>query len=681
MLLFLYPFKLSEFIRAEDSTDSDAKQDLMVPATTADVLGSKPDTQDDFSSAPVGIIADSAEKSSTATISSNLADNSDRNKPEPSVAMIEEAKKPGEDVAVPEVLSESTSRDREVKVIEENNLSSHENNNVRATLEAIPKLEETFETSIAMPLEDAKLAEENDLLSLDNSSASVTARATLKLEETFGTSNPFGPGDVKLAEETTPLSLDNNSANNTPEAIPKIEEPHDSVTIPALLSELSREERVSSQVSLSGDTPQVELDMDKKSEVSSSSNVVHESDKGEENENFQVFSVPHDVPIVENPETVVEGFKDHTGMGWFQPDNSGTSEGILEKVHAISCPPKSQSEALKEGSEISSDFQDPKEPSELEVGKSKHVVEEAFIERKLISHNEREGLTDFETVKDDLTADSEEVSGKGNASSERELPGSTHELPGISTECLPCPTSSAASLNIDDKRVDDKSQVEITHTAEVGEIEKHVQIEETEREGALESACVMEKADIAEEYYIKGDTEESLTENLKVPESAKNFHDVQVDLVSKPVVDDSTFGHGKQEKEKLVVAEADATEAAGSVHGSCESENKSGGNMETVMAAQETVSVSLENSKEGEINEDRLVEKVLAPLGTASLVQAPATIGVGGDNNSGGPKPSGLQDEGETDHVTQPVAGSTLDASVDSRSTDSLDANWGSVSG
>lgn len=689
--MFLYPFKLTEINQADGSPDSTTKQEQVLLETTVDVLGSKPDTQDDFSSSAVGTNVDSAEKFTITAISGVLTDNSVLIKPEPSVAMIEEAKKPSEDNAVSECLLESVLQDKEVKVVEENHPSSHEYNHVSSDAEVILKLEETLEKSSPMPPKDAKLAEETDPLSSANNSASDIPSSTSKSEEDFETSVSIAPGDVKFVEETNPLSLDENNANDTLEAVPKLEETHEMVANPVPSCEFSPKDRVSSLVCLSSDNPQAELDMDQELEVSTSSNVVHEHDKGEKDEKFQVFSVPHDLPMVENPERVVEGFKDHGRMGWFQPDNAGTSEGILEKDRTITCPPKSQTEALKEGSEVSSDFQDPKDLPELESQKSKPVDGGVFIEGELISHHENKGTIDFKTFKDDLSVGNREFTDMVNASSERELPRITHELSGSSTEFLSCQTSIASSFNADDASVDDKSKVEIAHTAEAGQMVTHMKIEETLGEGVLQSASGMEKVDTAgKANNSKRDTEENLAENLKVPESAKNLHDMQVNLGSDPILDDSTSSHVMQEKGKLVVAEADATEAVGSVPESCE--NKRGLNTETVTAvAQERVAVTLENSKEGEMNgkdevlqlssEDRVVENDLASLDTASLVQAPATIGVFRDNDIGGSKSSHLQHEDGTNHITQTVVGSVIDASVDSRSTDSLDANWGSVSG
>ncbi|PKI70240.1 hypothetical protein CRG98_009372 [Punica granatum] len=740
--------KTAEVMKADDSTDSAEKQELVIPESTADVFASKSDAPDHSSSSPVGTYVDSAEESTAATIRHEnvLIDGSVLIVPKPSIGLITEAKKHDEDKGVSECLLESVSRDTEVKALEETDSLSHDNNHARDTPEAIPKLETGETTVIPMP-----------------------------------------PGDVKIIEETNPLSLDGNSVSNAPEPIPKLEE-----TCRTVATGLSPEDKAPNQVGLSGDAPQAEFHVDRELEFSTSCNDVHENDKREVDEHFHEFFVPHGLPEVENPERVIEGFKDPKIMGLFHT-NDGSSEVILNKDDVIiASPPESGLEAVNEGSGVSSGLQDSEVPSEL-AEKSKPVEEAAFIEGKIIPHHGNIGLTDLEICKGAVTADSEEVSGAVNASSEMEFSESAHELLGS---------------------VDGNSKVDIAHTAEVDQVEKHTErLEEVLAGGVPESASKLEKSYIAEEENkSKRVAEESLVENLIVPETAENFHEVPVNSVANPIGEERTFSHEKQVEEKSTAAKEDAivsadhvqesckvedkhddcsetvmtayqdtishenlTEGdlnekdkraqlsskdraaeedvialAGHVQESCEAEDKQeivmtafqdtvsdsheyvteggmnekdkrtqsssddraakedvivsadhvqesckaedkhDGYSETLTAAQDAVSDSHETLKEGDMNEkdkraqlpseDHVVEETLVSLDSASSVPASAAIEVGGANDLGGPGSDPSQHEGETNHVKPPLSGYALDASVDSRSTDSLDANWGSVS-
>ncbi|KAK4750966.1 hypothetical protein SAY87_004448 [Trapa incisa] len=634
------PDTAAEVHQTDNSTDSTKKQEQAVPEAILDEPGSKPDTQDHFSSSEVGGNIDFAEKSTTLAASDVLIDNSVPVKTEPLVSIIEETKKLDEDTAVSDCLSESILQGREVTVVEEN---------MSIDAGVILKL---METSRPITPKDSDIAEDVELLSLADKSTTDVHSSTLKSEENFEMPVSISPVDLELVKETRSSSLDDKNVNTTPKAIPKFVETYNLVS--------SSEFSVSSQVSLSNDNPLAELDMGRELELSTAGNIVHENDGGEENKRFQVFSVPHNVPMVENSERIVEGFKGHKTMGQFQPDDFV----------------------------VASKFEDPKDLFELDTKKTKSV-DGVLIEGELIAHHENRGTTDFKTFKDDSSVGSRETTYMVNASLNNVLPRINQEFSQNSTGFFSCQNSFASDVYTDNTSVDDRSEVEIAHVVEVGQMKMCMKIEEMLGEGVLQSASGMEKVDISEAHYSKRDTEESSAEILKIPESTKYLYEIQVNSENDPIIVDSTSTHVMQDKEKIDITETEVAEAVDSLPESCESDKKPADKTDTVTVAQERVHVTLENLNEGEMNrkddavllscEHRVVENDMVTSGTAPLVQAPATIGIGGDNGVGGSKASQLH-ENETDRPTEPPAGSAFDTSVDSRSVNSLDANWGSVS-
>ncbi|KAJ8755167.1 hypothetical protein K2173_018965 [Erythroxylum novogranatense] len=151
---------------------------------------------------------------------------------------------------------------------------SKKSNNSEDLIENVAKQNEDANLDVQVP----------DALVFPVECAEKTSDMVSEMEKTQHTISDAG--DIQLKEETKDSNMISNNQSTEVESVDFIK---DSV-----------------------DIAQIETDVVKRIEATNSSNSIESlSVKGEANENRYVFSLPADLPAVDNPAVMVEGFKDH----------------------------------------------------------------------------------------------------------------------------------------------------------------------------------------------------------------------------------------------------------------------------------------------------------------------------------------------------------------------------------
>lgn len=125
--------------------------------------------------------------------------------------------------------------------------------------------------------------------------------------------------------------------------------------------------------------------------------------KEEGNENFHVLSVPDDIHVVDQPEIMIEDFKDHHGVKLYQSATLESCEPIMDNGESVEGPVSEatfldlESSQLSEGDVVLEDNTQPDQESSIPVVREVALEEEANSSQINIKISENQRLDDIVT--------------------------------------------------------------------------------------------------------------------------------------------------------------------------------------------------------------------------------------------------------------------------------------------
>ena len=441
--------------------------------------------------------------------------------------------------------------------------------------------------------------------------------------------------------------------------------------------------------------------------------------KEERNENENVLSVQDDASILDPPAIVVEDFKDNKGVKLHEYASLGTCTPIMDKEDGANGSASEeqyssfQTRRLNEGAELPSSDIHVLEDSGEQEGSSKTVVNEVLVEEEADVSQIKIKINEIGAPAEVVTPDMDE-----NHTVRSHEEQETHDIhdDALQVSFLENATKFSSDVGINQGTnlvgVDDAGNCEKTMTERLDGIgdnngkavteETYTKISRTNSEsiGNLSESPVYPTINIPEGDDEAGDHEKSKIEEYDVDgieskdgskeddlsmktkltsESASSSHESQT--VADNIMDGSVmklpehacreFGNNSVSDTGINEDEINGNDEVKveSIGGSTANESNHGGHVKSL---QETSGNHMTK------------ESHLSPLDTESSFQSSAAVEENHAREFGGDA-SGITSkalQGDNDSVKQQVAASAIDVSVDSFSqTDSLEGNWGSVSG
>ncbi|KAL5542714.1 hypothetical protein UlMin_010424 [Ulmus minor] len=455
--------------------------------------------------------------------------------------------------------------------------------------------------------------------------------------------------------------------------------------------------------------------------------LVESPDKGEDNANFHVLSVPSDINVVDLPEIMLEGFKDPKIM---KLDQYATLDSELTKRGDAKDPVVEeilQFDQLSEGNVVSSsDRHGFEDTDQLDQASSMRRVQDVPIEEEADLSHIKEKFTENQSL-DEIGApvDADSVITSSNA--------------GViqTTHVVVDDHEKAENLNVlgDDNSKGRKEEDNTDHFvmaaesfSNVSEIQVHLGTNLTEGDGAGDEKVESDKDDVARdanEGHVKNETglanndgpaEENFSENpLVFPDTVNMLSEVQFNNATNLQEGNDFSNNEKDNAEKCVdlgieskgetVEAKSIPESNGNVQESqTVAENIIVGSSEKVLDI--GYSDTLESSRAGinmvsdtqlgtveeklsandkvqelvEVTGAAQLEPNLSPVDANASIQDPtATEDSSGKDNGVASELGSQSFQGQNDRPK--LGGSIIDTAVDSSSqSDSLEGNWGSVS-
>lgn len=564
-------------------------------------------------------------------------------------------------------------------------------------------------------------AKGNEGTSLDRHLLDVVVSPRDNAGETFEAVSKLGKTEDIISDPTPAAGV-----------VPLKEEHNDELVSKLCLSNLSPEAKSTEHV----DTAHIKVDPTQGMDSASSGNSV-ESHNGrkEGNENMFVLSVSDAVPVVENAEIMIRGFKDHEGGKFPRFVNVDSFELTNDVKDSVSedNPFSFHSKPLNEGTKVfASDMHVLKEDLEQKDGNSKLVVEESSDEGEAdvlqtkMRINENQSLEESGALKDAVAVGIERshnvLSAEDNVAHDYCKDSSLVSSPEHATKVISdmnpmvAPTDAQVGRttnlfgmddagdngkpriercdvtgNDDKKRITEESCGEkIIATSEpvsvLSECEANAGINLLgDDNDADHEEDKTERFEISGTETGKGDSASALVdENLSgktktTPESASNLHAASVNAIN--VSEGKLPEPGSTSLDRV----SDTQESV--------KELESDGNDKLPVHCVGGVSTAAQSNNGGDVqvllksSEDHMIrEPLISPLHNSSSIRNSATVEDIHDRDfvgvTSGNRSESLPNEGDNNLVAYQLGASGTDFSVDSSSqTDSLEGHWGSVSG
>ncbi|KAK9288836.1 hypothetical protein L1049_017301 [Liquidambar formosana] len=309
---------------------------------------------------------------------------------------------------VMEYTSSSLGMESDTKGNEINNLEEHlldtavtPSENAGETSEAGSKLEEMNGTSDPMTADGTLLPQENPKTNagedvLECTPSSIGMESDPKGDEINDVEEHLLDTAVPPSEnarETSEVLEEMNGNMSDPMiadgTILSKEEQSDGLGLKMSQSELSPEFESVVCLETFVDTAQVQVETAQGLDFASSDDIIEGCNtKGEGKENVHVLSVPDDIPVVDHPEIMVEGFKDHNALKLNLPVTLDSGEEVRDKkdfrdlVSEENCSSLQSRQLIEGNSGYFSDMRALEDEVNQEVGSRELMVKEVPVEQE-----------------------------------------------------------------------------------------------------------------------------------------------------------------------------------------------------------------------------------------------------------------------------------------------------------